>query len=253
VPGRSYDQYCVIARALDVIGERWTLLVVRELLIGPKRYTDLLDGLPGIATNLLSTRLKAMESAGLIRRRRLPPPAASTVYELTELGRGLEPVMESLARWGMHLFDAPPGPDEYLQPGWFLVGLRLTFNAEAARGVRETYEFRIDDEVFHTVIDDGHMEMHPGYAEHPDLVVTTDPRTFIEIGFGFLDAAQALGEGRTMIEGDPAAAQRALEIFGSPTRPAPPGAAPAEPTPRRARSAPARTRTTARRRPADLR
>lgn len=96
VPSRSYDQYCLLARALDVVGERWTLLVVRELLIGPKRYTDLLDGLPGIATNLLSARLKQMEARGLIQRRRLPAPAASTVYELTELGRGLEPTMAAL-------------------------------------------------------------------------------------------------------------------------------------------------------------
>lgn len=248
VPGRSYDQYCLIARALDVIGERWTLLVVRELLIGPKRYTDLLDGLPGIATNLLSARLKQMETGGLIRRRRLPPPAASSVYELTELGRGLEPVMGALARWSIHFMQEPPGPDEYLRPGWFLLGLRLTFNPEAALGVRETYEFRLDDEVFHTVIDDGSMEMHPGHADAPDLVVTADARTFIEIGFGFLDPARALAEGRTEIEGDPAAARRALEIFGTPTRSAPPGAGPAEPRSRRKRPAPARTRTTGPRR-----
>jgi DNA-binding HxlR family transcriptional regulator len=253
VPPRSYDQYCLIARALDVIGERWTLLVVRELLIGPKRYTDLIDGLPGIATNLLSARLKQMESGGLIRRTRLPPPAASTVYELTELGRGLEPVLGALARWAMHLMQAPPRPDEELQPGWFLVGLRLTFDREAARGVHDTYEFRIDDEVFHAVVDDGSMEMIRGHAEQPDLIATTDAGTFVEIGFGLLDPAEALAQGRTQIEGDPEASRRCLEIFAIPTRSAPPAEAREQPTPRRAPRAPSRTRTPAARRSADRR
>jgi DNA-binding HxlR family transcriptional regulator/putative sterol carrier protein len=253
VPGRSYDQYCVVARALDVIGERWTLLVVRELLIGPKRFTDLLEGLPGIATNLLSARLKHMETGGLIRRRRLPPPAASTVYELTELGRGLEPVLGSLARWSMPLIKEPPAPDEFLRPGWFLLGMRLTFNREGARGVHETYEFRLGEEVFHAVVDDGRMDLQPGHAEHPDLVVTTDPKTFVEIGFGFLDPAQAVSDGLTHVEGDPDAAQHALEIFATPTRTAPPGAAPAQPTSRTERPAQARTRTPARRGSADRR
>src|SRR3712207_6674695 len=98
--GRSYDQFCALAKALDVLGERWTLLVVRELLLGPKRYSDLLEGLPGIGTNLLATRLKTLEANGLVARRRLPAPAASTVYELTDRGRGLEPALYELMRWG---------------------------------------------------------------------------------------------------------------------------------------------------------
>src|SRR3712207_3261653 len=101
--GRSYDQFCGLAKALDVLGERWTLLVVRELLLGPKRYSDLLEGLPGIGTNLLAARLKALEASGLVGRRRLPPPAASNVYELTERGRALEPAIFELIRWGLDL------------------------------------------------------------------------------------------------------------------------------------------------------
>src|SRR5712691_3728539 len=97
---RSYNQYCALARALDVVGERWTLLLVRELLLGPRRYKDLLDGLPGIGTNLLADRLKHLEDAGMIRRVVLPPPAGSAVYELTELGRRLEPAVFELGRWG---------------------------------------------------------------------------------------------------------------------------------------------------------
>src|SRR5918996_4677686 len=99
---RRYDQYCALARALDVVGERWTLLLVRELLLGPRRYTDLLGGLPGIGTNLLADRLRYLEQVGLVRRRVLPPPAGSTVYELTELGRELEPTVFALGRWGAH-------------------------------------------------------------------------------------------------------------------------------------------------------
>src|SRR5256885_12943843 len=99
---RSYDQFCPIARALDFVGERWTLLVVRELLFGPKRYTDLLAGLPGINANVLSTRLKDLQAAELVERTTMPPPAASTVYQLTELGRGLEPAVVGLAQWGLN-------------------------------------------------------------------------------------------------------------------------------------------------------
>src|SRR5262249_19104128 len=105
--GRSYRQYCAVARGLDVVGERWTLLIVRGLLVGPKRYKDLLDGLPGIGTNLLAARLKELEKVGVVRRTVLPPPAGSTVYELTESGQALEPVVMALGRWGVRLMDEP--------------------------------------------------------------------------------------------------------------------------------------------------
>src|SRR5437660_12010745 len=104
---RSYDQYCAVARGLDVSGDRWTLLIVRDLLLGPKRYKDLLSGLPGIGTNLLADRLKELEGAGLIERAVLPPPAGSTVYQLTERGLALEPVMIALGRWGARCLGAP--------------------------------------------------------------------------------------------------------------------------------------------------
>src|SRR5438132_8507698 len=104
---RSYQQFCPAARALDVVGERWSLLVVRDLLTGPKRYTDLQAGLPGIGPNVLADRLRSLEGAGLIAKRRLPPPAASTVYELTELGSGLRPVLTALFGWGLRLVGAP--------------------------------------------------------------------------------------------------------------------------------------------------
>src|SRR6266542_1496523 len=119
---RSYDQYCALARALDVIGERWTLLVVRELLLGPKRYKDLLDGLPGIGTNLLAQRLRELEENGLVRRRRLPAPAGVAVYELTEAGRALEDSVLALGRWGAAFLGVPRTTDRY-RPGWYVLSM----------------------------------------------------------------------------------------------------------------------------------
>src|SRR5437762_7857993 len=108
---RSYGQFEGLARALDVVGERWTLLLIRELLLGPRRYTDLLDGLPGIGTNLLARRLRQLEAAGVVRKSRTPPPSPSAVYELTDRGRELEPALLVLARWGMEWMDLPTGGD----------------------------------------------------------------------------------------------------------------------------------------------
>src|SRR3712207_5891120 len=120
---RSYNQYCAVARSLDIVGERWTLLVVRELLTGPKRFKDLLEGLPGIGTNLLTARLKDLEGYGVVHRVTLPPPAASKVYELTELGRLLEPVIAALGRWGLEFLGAPDQEVD-LRPAWAVVALR---------------------------------------------------------------------------------------------------------------------------------
>jgi DNA-binding HxlR family transcriptional regulator len=130
---RSYGQYCTVARALDVVGERWTLLLVRELSTGPKRFKDLLGGLPGIGTNLLTNRLKTLEGEGIVRRATLPPPAGSNVYELTELGRSLEPVIVALSRWGARLLDAPREDDE-MRAGWAAVAMRSALG----RGLRTT-------------------------------------------------------------------------------------------------------------------
>ncbi len=113
---RSYNQYCAVARALDIVGERWTLLVVRELLSGPKRFKDLLAGLPGIGTNLLTARLKDLEGYRVVRRTILPPPAGSKVYELTELGRSLEPVVAALGQWGLEFLDNPLSKEDDLRP-----------------------------------------------------------------------------------------------------------------------------------------
>jgi DNA-binding HxlR family transcriptional regulator/putative sterol carrier protein len=210
---RSYGQYCAMARALDVLGERWTLLIVRELLTGPKRFKDLLDGLPGIGTNLLAGRLKELEGEGLLRRTTLPPPAGSAVYELTGRGRELEPVLMGLARWGLDLL-GEPHPGEAFKPAWAVQAMKATFRSEAARWVRETYEFRVGEDVFHVRVDDGVSEPEYGPAWEPDLILSTDPDTFLALVSGRIETSDAIEAGRLDIEGDAEALARAGEIFG---------------------------------------
>ena len=131
---RSYPQYCGLARALDAVGDRWALLVLRELTLGPRRYTDLLDGLPGASTDMLAARLRDLEEAGAIRRRVLPPPAASKVYELTARGHDLEPVLQSLAVWGTDLLTERRDDDAF-QARWLSLQLRGRFRPDRAEGV----------------------------------------------------------------------------------------------------------------------
>jgi DNA-binding HxlR family transcriptional regulator len=160
---KRYDQYCPIAHALGLVGERWSLLIVRELLHGPKRYTDLAGSLPGIGTNILAARLKELETCGLVSKRRLDPPAASQVYELTPYGLELKSVMRSLALWGLRSIDPPTEEDE-LPPGW-LYGAVDTVLAPVARS--GSFEFRIGGEVAGLV--DG--EAVRGSVQEPDVVV----------------------------------------------------------------------------------
>jgi DNA-binding HxlR family transcriptional regulator len=210
---RTYSQYCPAAKALDVVGERWTLLIVRNLALGPQRYTDLLDGLPGLSPNVLAERLKHLETSGIVVKRELPAPAASTVYELTEQGVSLTDVVLSLARWGHQFMDAP-GPDDSIEVRWLLVYLRSIANLAAAEGVRETYEFLIDDDHFHVVVDDGSVDALQGPSPTPPAVsVRSDLSTFVQIGSGRLAAADAIADGRTTVEGDLEAVARSLAIL----------------------------------------
>lgn len=213
MPKRSYDQYCAVARALDLVGERWTILVVRELLLGPKRYTDLLVGLPGIGPNVLADRLRSMQEAGLVRRRELPPPAASTVYELTPLGSGLRPAVVELMKWGFQFMGVRRRQDRF-RPGWLLGAMHAMFRPEAARGVHDTYEFRIDGEAFHIQVDDGEIEVRQGSADDPDFVLTTDLTTFMAIGSRMLEPTEAAATGRAHVTGDLEAGRRSIEILG---------------------------------------
>ncbi len=206
---RSYDQYCTVGRALDVVGERWTLLLVRELSTGPKRFKDLLEGLPGIGTNLLTARLKALEGEGIVRRATLAPPAGSNVYELTELGRGLEPVIAALSRWGAKLLGAPREEDD-LRPGWAAVAVRSAVGSEAVSGSPGVYGFRIDGEVFHLRVGDGKVEVRQGAAPDPDLVVLGETETFLAVTSGRLSPKEAVESGALRIEGVAEESQDAL-------------------------------------------
>jgi DNA-binding HxlR family transcriptional regulator/putative sterol carrier protein len=213
--GRTYGQFEGLARGLDLVGERWTLLIVRELLLGPKRYKDLLDGLPGIGTNLLAARLKMLKEQGLVEVKTLPPPAGSAVYDLTDRGRALEEPLIALARWGMQFLEEPAESD-VLRPGWGVLAMRATFQPEAARGVRETYELRIGADVFHIDVDDGTMEARQGPASRPDLILETDLETFLAIGAHQLSPVEAVMTGRASVEGDLQAGFRVVEILGLP-------------------------------------
>jgi DNA-binding HxlR family transcriptional regulator len=209
---KDYEQYCPLAHALGVVGERWTLLVVRELLHGPKRYTDLVEGLPGIGTNVLASRLRDLEQFGVVRKRKLPPPAASTVYELSEYGSELEEVMCALARWGARSL-GPPGPDDELYPEWGVNALPALFNGEAARGLTETYVLAVGPDLFTARIEDGHLQASVGAAEDADLRVETDMDTFFALAAGDLSPTDAIARGRAKIDGDPAVFERCFTVL----------------------------------------
>jgi DNA-binding HxlR family transcriptional regulator len=164
---RAYDQYCPIAHALDLVGERWSLLVVRELMRGPKRYTDLAETL-GIGTNILAARLRDLEAGGVVTKRKLPPPAASRVYELTDYGRELKSAIRELAVWGARSLGPPTEPDE-LFPGWLGNAIDSVLAPVAPPG---RFEFRVGDEIASLV--DG--EVVPSGVEEPDVVVAGDPQ-----------------------------------------------------------------------------
>lgn len=164
---KRYEQYCPVAHALDLIGERWALLVVRELMHGPKRYTDLAEHLPGIGTNILASRLRDLEACGIVAKRTLPPPAASRVYELTEYGQALRPAMRELALWGARSLGPPTVHDE-LFDGWLENAVDTVLAPVAPPG---SFEFRVGDEVASLV--DG--EAGPGPTADPDVVIEGDP------------------------------------------------------------------------------
>jgi DNA-binding HxlR family transcriptional regulator len=209
---KRFDQYCPIAHALSLVGERWALLIVRELLRGEKRYTDLAAGLPGIGTNILADRLRELEQAGVVRRRKLPPPAASTVYELTEYGAGLEETIHALARWGARTL-GPPGPDDELDSDWGVNAFQALFNPEAARGLSETYVVRAGGAAFTARVEDGCLHVETGAAEGADLDVAMDMDTFFAVASGDVDPRDAATDGSLAVTGDPDALARCFTVF----------------------------------------
>jgi DNA-binding HxlR family transcriptional regulator/putative sterol carrier protein len=208
---RTYGDGCGIAHALDLIGERWALLAVRELLLGPKRFTDLRAGLPSVSTNVLSQRLRELEQAGIVRRHRLPAPAASWVYELTDWGRELKPIVLALGTWAVRSpsfpKDAPVGTDSVI------LALGTFFDAKAADGVSARYELRLDDSTFHVHIARGAIELDRGPARDPDAVIEGDATTFSAVVWGDRELGDAVSAGEIRIEGDRRAVERMPRLF----------------------------------------
>jgi DNA-binding HxlR family transcriptional regulator len=199
---RSYREYCAVARALDLLGQRWTLLIVRDLMLGPQRYTDLHAGLPGIATDMLSARLRMLEAEGLVRRRELPPPAPATVYELTEAGRKLAPVVRALGEVGLRLLDTPAA-GEPVNPGPVVMSLNLTFRSDRMPELAETYGLEVDGQPFTVAVEDGTVRTVRGAPAEPAPTFKTDARTLVRL---------LRGEPVTL-DGDPEALARFRAAF----------------------------------------
>ena len=216
---RTYGDGCAAAHALDLVGERWALLVVRELLLGPKRFTDLRAGLPSASPNVLAQRLRELEGAGVVRRRKLPPPAASRVYELTEWGEELEPVIVSLGRWGVRSPSKPP--DAALGVDSLILSFRTMFDPRAARELEATYEFWLGEDRFRAEVSDGNFEISRGSAEGSDATVETDHGTLAALVYDGRDLAEALSSGDMNIRGDDAAVKRFLTLFPLPQKASP--------------------------------
>jgi DNA-binding HxlR family transcriptional regulator len=211
---RTYDDGCAAAHALDLVGERWALLVVRELLLGPKRFTDLRAGLPNASPNVLAERLRGLEEAGIVRRRRLPPPAASRIYELTDWGEELEPVILRLGRWGAR---SPSKPDDApLGVDSLILSFRTMFDAGAAEGLEASYELRMGEDLFLAEVSGGSFEIERGSAERPDATIEADSTTLAGLVYSARPLAEALRSGDVKIEGDEAAVERFLSLFPLP-------------------------------------
>ena len=200
MPRRSYDQYCPLSRALDLIGERWTVLIVRELLAGPRRYTDLHADLPGVSTDVLATRLKEMEHDGLITRRRLPPPAAAAVYELSPRGRDLLPALTVLADWGA----ADLGerrPTDALRAHWFAIPL-LRQLAELAGPCEGAVDIQLDEGTFHILINGAGPAYGHGPAEHPGAQLTLDADACLAVATDRGSLREMIKKGQIGVAGD---------------------------------------------------
>jgi DNA-binding HxlR family transcriptional regulator len=211
---RTYGDGCAIAHGLDLVGERWALLVVRELLLGPKRFTDLKKGLPNASPNVISERLRELEGAGVVKRDKLPPPASARVYALTDWGRDLEETVMSLGRWAARSpslpREAPIGADSVV------LALKARFDPDAAEGVRASYDLRLGEDRFRIAVSGEAIEIARGGANQPDARVDTDPGTLTAVLWNGGSLAEAQRAGELRIEGDKAAVERLVRLFPLP-------------------------------------
>jgi DNA-binding HxlR family transcriptional regulator len=210
---RRYGDPCGIARALDIVGDRWALLVVRELIFGPKRFLQVRDGLPGISPNVLSQRLRDLEKAGLVRHEMLEPPASVAVYELTPRGRALEPVLLELGRWGSQ---EPVSTARELSASALLVALKTVF--DPARAADATYALRVDGQWFGLTVAGGSIDITSGRPQQPTVTLDTDVATLRAVAFGREPVTEAERTGRLAVHGDRAAAERFTQMFPAPAQ-----------------------------------
>lgn len=212
----SYRQYCPIAHALDVIGDRWSLLIARELFLGPKRFTDLREGMPRIGTNSLTDRLKVLEQAGVISRRTLPPPAASTVYELTDRGRELEDVIVALARWGGPSLGSRAA-EQTISADSVMLALRAIFSTAAERGLRGHYSVHVEEASFEETLGvrcgENGMEVSRQLEVSEGVTILTDVETIYAIASGNETLRRAVECGRIQLNGEPNRQSRLLQAF----------------------------------------
>ena len=211
---RTYDEGCAAAHGLDLIGERWALLVVRELLLGPKRFTDLRASLPHVSPNVLAQRLRDLEAAGVVRHRRLPPPAASQVYELTPWGTDLEPVIMALGRWASRSPAMPFGAPT--STASLVIAFRTMFDPKAAAGLEVSLELRLAEETFRARVTDGRLELERGQVDRPDAVVEGDTETLKALAFVGRPFDEAVSAGALKVTGDQALAERFFTLFKLP-------------------------------------
>jgi DNA-binding HxlR family transcriptional regulator len=212
-PARTYGDACGTARALDLVGERWALLVVRELLLGPKRFTDLRAGLPNASPNVLAQRLRELEDGGVLARRTLPPPASARVYELTAWGLQLEPVVQALGRWGAqspHGLEAAAGVDSKV------LSLRALFDPAAAGDLETTVRLELDRQPFAAEISAGELIIERADRPGWEALIRTDPATLDELLFRGRSIADARRAGTLETEGDPKLVRRFLQLFPMP-------------------------------------
>lgn len=212
---RSYDQFCPLAKALDILGERWTLLIIRELLVGPARYTDLSASLPGIGTNLLATRLRDLESYDLVRRRQLPPPAASTVYELTEEGEELRESVLALGRFGLkHLEPRDLLDGECVLPvRSALLGLPIAIERAEAQDLTATFRLEVAGQPYTLSVDAGRATFRGGAPTHADAVIHIERAGLLRVAMRAATLQEIEADGDITINGDRAAAERLLDTI----------------------------------------
>ena len=208
---RTQVDGCGIAHASDLLGQRWALLVVRELLLGPKRFTDLRAGIPDISPNVLGQRLRELEESGIVRRRRLPPPAAARVYELTEWGHELEPAVLALGRWASRSpsfpVDAEMGPDS------LVLALKTAFQPAKADGLEARYELRLGDVLFDISVKEEEFHATRGEAESADAVIESDSGTIAGVVFGGNKLGKAVESGDVRIDGNRRAVTALFRAF----------------------------------------